>query len=65
VAGDLRWRLTGTLEWHRVGLSPPVRVHEATDAYFADQDTTGASLGCGFRTTSNRRGVTGAAAPSA
>jgi hypothetical protein len=41
VAGDPRWRLTGTLEWHRVGLSPPVRVHEATDAYIANQDTTG------------------------
>ena len=37
----LRWCLTGALEWQRVGLSPPVRVREATDAYFADQDTIG------------------------
>jgi putative DNA primase/helicase len=35
----LRWCLDGCLEWQRVGLSPPAIVRDATDAYFADQDT--------------------------
>lgn len=35
----LRWCLNGCLEWQRMGLSPPAIVREATDSYFADQDT--------------------------
>jgi putative DNA primase/helicase len=35
----LRWMLDGCLEWQHIGLVPPAIVHEATDAYFADQDT--------------------------
>jgi putative DNA primase/helicase len=37
----LRWCIDGCLEWQRVGLSPPEAVIEATEAYFADQDTVG------------------------
>jgi putative DNA primase/helicase len=37
----LRRCLNGCLEWQRLGLSPPRSVHEATDSYFADQDTLG------------------------
>jgi putative DNA primase/helicase len=36
----LRWCLDGCLEWQRTGLSPPAIVRDATEAYFADQDTT-------------------------
>jgi putative DNA primase/helicase len=35
----LRWCIGGCLEWQRIGLSPPAIVLDATDAYFADQDT--------------------------
>ena len=35
----LRWCIEGCLEWQRMGLAPPVIVRDATDAYFADQDT--------------------------
>jgi putative DNA primase/helicase len=35
----LRWCIDGCLEWRRVGLKPPALVRDATDAYFADQDT--------------------------
>ena len=31
--------IDGCLEWQRVGLAPPAIVRDATDAYFADQDT--------------------------
>jgi putative DNA primase/helicase len=35
----LRWVIDGCLEWQRIGLAPPAIVLDATDAYFADQDT--------------------------
>jgi putative DNA primase/helicase len=35
----LRWCIDGCLEWQRIGLAPPTLVREATEAYFADQDT--------------------------
>ena len=35
----LRWSIDGCLEWQRIGLEPPAIVRDATDAYFADQDT--------------------------
>ncbi len=35
----LRWCVEGCLEWQRMGLEPPAVVRDATDAYFADQDT--------------------------
>jgi putative DNA primase/helicase len=35
----LRWCIEGCLEWQRIGLEPPPIVRDATDAYFADQDT--------------------------
>jgi putative DNA primase/helicase len=37
----LRWMLEGCLEWLKQGLNPPAVVTEATDSYFADQDTFG------------------------
>jgi putative DNA primase/helicase len=37
----LRWCLNGCLEWQRMGLAPPKSVCEATESYFADQDTLG------------------------
>ena len=36
----LRWMIDGCLEWQRTGLAPPKIVTEATEEYFADQDTT-------------------------
>jgi putative DNA primase/helicase len=35
----LRWCVDGCLEWQRIGLEPPAIVRDATDTYFADQDT--------------------------
>ena len=35
----LRWCIDGCLEWQRIGLAPPAIVRDATEAYFADQDT--------------------------
>jgi P4 family phage/plasmid primase-like protien len=35
----LRWMLDGCLEWQRDGLAVPHRVREASDQYFANQDT--------------------------
>lgn len=35
----LRWCIDGCLEWQRIGLKPPGIVRNATEAYFADQDT--------------------------
>jgi putative DNA primase/helicase len=35
----LRWMFDGCLEWQRIGLAPPAAVLDATNAYFADQDT--------------------------
>ena len=35
----LRWCIDGCLEWQRIGLAPPAIVRDATDEYFADQDT--------------------------
>jgi putative DNA primase/helicase len=36
----LRWCMDGCLEWQRIGLVPPPVVLDATEAYFAEQDTT-------------------------
>jgi putative DNA primase/helicase len=41
----LRWVVDGCLEWQRAGLAPPKVVLDATEAYFADQDTLGQWLG--------------------
>ena len=35
----LRWCIDGCLEWQRIGLSPPKIVLDATESYFAEQDT--------------------------
>jgi putative DNA primase/helicase len=37
----LRWCLDGCLAWQQIGLAPPASVRDATDSYFADQDTLG------------------------
>jgi putative DNA primase/helicase len=37
----LRWAVDGCREWRRIGLAPPAVVRDATNAYFADQDTLG------------------------
>jgi hypothetical protein len=36
----LRWCMDGCLEWQRIGLKPPKIVLDATESYFAEQDTT-------------------------
>jgi putative DNA primase/helicase len=36
----LRWMIDGCLEWQRIGLAPPPVVRDATEEYFAEQDTT-------------------------
>lgn len=35
----LRWCIDGCLEWQRIGLAPPAIVRDATEEYFAAQDT--------------------------
>lgn len=35
----LRWALEGCLEWQRIGLAPPEIVLQATDEYFAAEDS--------------------------
>jgi P4 family phage/plasmid primase-like protien len=42
--GILRWMLDGCLAWQLQGLQPPAQVVEATDGYFADEDTFGTWL---------------------
>jgi putative DNA primase/helicase len=37
----LRWMVDGCLEWQRIGLAVPDAVRDASNAYFADQDTLG------------------------
>jgi putative DNA primase/helicase len=37
----LRWCVEGCLQWQRTGLAPPKAVQEATENYFAEQDTLG------------------------
>lgn len=37
----LRWALDGTAEWRRIGLAPPPRVRDATEAYFNAEDGFG------------------------
>jgi len=37
--GILAWAIVGCLEWQDVGLKPPARVLEATESYFAEQDS--------------------------
>lgn len=37
----LRWAIDGCLEWQRIGLAPPATVTDATDEYFAGEDTFG------------------------
>lgn len=44
----LRWALDGTREWRRVGLAPPQRVRDATEAYFNSEDTFGEWLDDNF-----------------
>src|ERR1035437_9604449 len=39
--GILQWAIKGCLDWQRRGLDPPSAVIEATEEYFADQDTPG------------------------
>ena len=39
--GILQWAIQGCLDWQRRGLDPPPAVIEATQEYFADQDTLG------------------------
>ena len=39
LPGILAWAVHGCLEWQRVGLKPPLIVREATDEYFASQDS--------------------------
>jgi putative DNA primase/helicase len=41
----LRWCIDGCLEWQRIGLAPPPIVRDATEEYFAAQDTLGQWLG--------------------
>lgn len=38
-AAILRWCIDGCLEWQRIGLAPPKSVTDATEEYFAEQDT--------------------------
>jgi putative DNA primase/helicase len=35
----LRWCIDGCSQWQQAGLAPPATVRDATDAYFADEDT--------------------------
>jgi putative DNA primase/helicase len=37
----LRWAIDGCLEWQRIGLAPPAVVTDATDDYFASEDSFG------------------------
>jgi putative DNA primase/helicase len=37
----LRWAIDGCLEWQRTGLAPPAVVTDATDEYFAGEDSFG------------------------
>jgi putative DNA primase/helicase len=37
--GVLAWMIVGCTEWQRIGLSPPAKVTNATEAYFGSQDT--------------------------
>ena len=39
--GILSWAIQGALDWKKHGLLRPNVVHEATNDYFADQDTFG------------------------
>ena len=39
--GILQWAIEGCLAWQRLGLSPPPAVIDATEEYFAEQDTLG------------------------
>jgi putative DNA primase/helicase len=38
-AAILRWMVEGCIEWQRIGLKPPATVLDATEEYFAEQDT--------------------------
>ena len=39
--GILAWAVQGCLDWQRTGLNPPPIVTEASEAYFAEEDTLG------------------------
>jgi putative DNA primase/helicase len=39
ASGILAWAIVGCLEWQDIGLKPPARVLEATESYFAEQDS--------------------------
>lgn len=41
LPGILQWAIRGCLEWQRIGLAPPKRVTDETDAYRASQDVVG------------------------
>jgi putative DNA primase/helicase len=44
-AGILRWAIEGCMAWQKIGLKPPISVHEATETYFADFDVLDRWLG--------------------
>jgi putative DNA primase/helicase len=39
--GIMSWCIAGCLEWQQQGLNPPKAVHEASEAYFAEEDAIG------------------------
>ena len=41
LPGILAWAIRGCLEWQRDGLNPPDVVRQASDEYFAEQDSIG------------------------
>jgi putative DNA primase/helicase len=41
----LAWMIRGCLEYQRLGLCPPAKVREATEAYFEDQDSFASWIG--------------------
>jgi putative DNA primase/helicase len=41
LPGILAWAIRGCIAWQRDGLNPPDLVQQASDEYFAEQDTIG------------------------
>jgi putative DNA primase/helicase len=39
--GILGWMIEGCAEWQRLGLAPPARVRDASEAYLAEEDLVG------------------------
>jgi putative DNA primase/helicase len=58
ASGILRWCIEGCLEWQTEGLRPPAVVLDATEAYFADQDSFGQWLEEKCDTGPNKGGAT-------